>query len=241
MGALEQTPDPAPAHRRVWQTGGVTVVAVLVVAIAVLALRSSSGGTGLKAGQPVPGAAQVVARYAGLPEHGTHLGRPTAPSTLILYADPQCPFCGAFERTALPDLVEHEVRAGMLQVELRPLTFIGEDSARAARMLLAAGEQDRLWPLAELMARFQGSENTHYVTNGYLRQLGGAVAGLDVPRALRAAASPQVAAALAAAKAAGARDKVRSTPWILVGPTGGHLTRITTRRPSAATVRKALA
>jgi hypothetical protein len=49
-----------------------------------------------------------------------------------------------------------------------------------------------------------------------------------------------VTAQLAAAKAAAARDGVTSTPWLLAGPTGGRLHRVTARRPSAADVRRAL-
>ena len=227
--------------RRRWQTGGVTVLALLVVSIAVLALRASSSGTGLPSAGPVPDAAAIAADYAGLPERGTVLGSARARDTLVLYADPQCPFCGRFERDALPDLVRHEVRAGTLRVELRLLTFIGADSERAARTLLAAGAQDRLWPLASLMARYQGGENSGYVTTAYLRRLTGAVPGLDTARVARDASGDRVTAQLAAAKNAAAADLVRSTPWLLTGPTGGTLRKVDARRPSAHDVRAALA
>lgn len=226
--------------RRRWQTGGVTVFALLVVSIVVLALRAGSSDTGLPSSGPVPGAAMVAADYAGLPERGTVLGSARARDTLVLYADPQCPFCGRFERDALPDLVRNEVRAGKLRIELRLLTFIGADSERAARTLLAAGAQDRLWPLAALMARYQGGENSGYVTTAYLRRLTGAVPGLDRGRVAREASSAPVTAALSAAKRAAAADHVRSTPWLLVGPTGGPLRRVDARRPSAGDVRAAL-
>ncbi|WP_445152171.1 DsbA family protein [Baekduia sp. Peel2402] len=168
----------AVSARRRWQTGGVTVLALLVVSIAVL---------------------------------------------------------------VLPDLVGHEVRSGTLRIELRLLTFIGGDSERAARTLLAAGAQDRLWPLAALMARYQGAENSGYVTTAYLRRLAGAVPGLDMARVARDASGPPVSAQLAAAKRTARADGVRSTPWLLAGPTGGRLRRVDARRPSAADVRKALA
>ena len=225
---------------RRWQFGGLAVLALLVVGIAVAALRASSGDTGLPRTGPVPGAQAIAAEYAGVPERGTVLGRPGAPRTLVLYADPQCPFCGRFERDALPELVGDEVRAGTLRIGSRLLSFIGADSERAARTLLAAGAQDRLWPLLALMARFQGGENSGYVTTAYLRRLAGAVPGLDVARAGRDAAGAGVTAWLAAAKAAAARDGVRSTPWLLAGPTGGPLRRVTARRPTAADVRTAL-
>lgn len=233
--------DGSQRSARRWQTGGVSVLVVLVVGIAVLALRTSSSDTGLPSSGPVPDAAAITADYAGIPERGTVLGAADARDTLVLYADPQCPFCGRFERDALPDLVRHEVRAGTLRIELRLLTFIGGDSERAARTLLAAGAQNRLWPLAALMARFQGGENSGYVTTSYLRRLAGAVPGLDVARVARDASSARVTAQLAAAKRAAQADGVRSTPWLLAGPTNGALRRIEARRPSAKDVRAALA
>jgi protein-disulfide isomerase len=235
--SAESTP---PLHRRRWQMGGSAVLLLLVAGIAVLALRVHGRDTGLPRSGPVPGAAEVARDYAGIPQRGTVLGRADAPHTLVLYADPQCPFCGRFERKALPDLVRHEVRAGTLRIDLRLLTFIGPDSTRAARTLLAAGIQDRAFPLAALMARFQGDENSGYVTPTYLRRLAAAVPGLDVARVGREANGAVVTTQLAAAKNAAQHDGVKSTPWLLAGPTGGTLHRITSRRPSAGDVRKAL-
>lgn len=232
-------PTP-PLRRRRWQFGGSAVLLLLVAGIAVLALRVNGRSTGLPKTGPVPGAAAVARDYAGLPQRGTVLGRANAPHTLVLYADPQCPFCGRFERAELPGLVRHEVRSGTLRIDLRLLTFIGPDSTRAARTLLAAAQQDRMFPLAALMARFQGDENSGYVTASYLRRLAGAVPGLDVARVGRDANGPVTAAALQRAKSAAQHDGVRSTPWLLAGPTGGTLQRITARRPSAGDVRKAL-
>jgi protein-disulfide isomerase len=229
-----------PRRQRRWQLGGSTVLILLVVGIAVLALRVHGRDTGLPKTGPVPGAAAIAADYAGIPEQDAVLGRADAPSTLVMYVDPQCPFCGRFERSELPSLVRGEVRSGKLRIDLRILTFIGPDSTRAARTLLAAGAQGQLFPLAALMAKYQGGENSGYVTTAYLRRLAGAVPGLDAARVAREVDGAAVSAQLAAAKSAGARDDVKATPWLLAGPTGGALKRVTAKRPSAGDVRKAL-
>jgi hypothetical protein len=61
------------------------------------------------------------------------LGRPDAPVTLVEIADYQCPFCAAFARDALPEIVQKYVRTGKVRIEFRALAFIGPDFGRGAR------------------------------------------------------------------------------------------------------------
>src|SRR3954454_4688045 len=81
---------------------------------------------------------EAAARFAGLPQHGTTLGSASAPATLIGFADLQYPFCGRYGREVLPSVVDGYVRPGKLGLELNLLTFLGEDSVRAAE---AAGSR----------------------------------------------------------------------------------------------------
>ena len=92
----------------------------------------------------------------GIPQDGTVLGRPDAPVTLIEYADLQCPYCAQWARGALPLLVREYVRTGKLRIEFRGLAFIGPDSDTALRAALAAGRQNRLWNVVELLYADQG-------------------------------------------------------------------------------------
>ena len=242
MDSPSSRSDPAARSRRRWQLAApVILVAAVAAALAVASQFTGREGTGLRPGAPVPDASAVARLFAGVPERGPRLGRPTAPMTLVLYADPQCPFCAAFERTQLPRLVAQQVRPGHLQIVLRPLTFLGADSDRAARMLVAAGERDRLWPLADLMARHQGAEGSGWVTDRYLLQVAGAVSGLGARATLARSRAPAVATVLRGVKDDAARDGVRSTPWLEIGRTGGVLRHLKTDgQPDAGDVADAL-
>jgi protein-disulfide isomerase len=56
-----------------------------------------------------------------------------------------------------------------VKTEFRGFPFIGEDSVKAYRFLLAAAEQDKLWNLAEALYRNQGGENSGWVTDDLIR------------------------------------------------------------------------
>ena len=74
----------------------------------------------------------------GIPQHGTTLGNASAPVTLVEFADPQCPYCGLWERNALPDVIDHYVRTGKVRIVFNGLAFVGPDSETALRTALAA-------------------------------------------------------------------------------------------------------
>jgi protein-disulfide isomerase len=203
----------------------VTVFAVSAVAIAVLTSGSTSQ---LAPGRPVPGAAQTLALFAGIPQHGTSLGNPRAPVTLEEFGDLQCPVCAAYAEDALPSIVDRYVREGRVKLVFRNLDSIGSDSARAARMAGAVGEQNHMWEFIDLMYKNQGAENTGYVTDRYLQALAAAIPGVDVPGALRARSSTTVGTQIDQAQALARELHLQSTPsFVLVhgdqtggGPTG---------------------
>jgi protein-disulfide isomerase len=147
--------------------------------------------------------------------------------TLVEYADLQCPFCRDFALGALPTLVDRYVRDGKVKLELRLLRFLGPDSETAANAAMAAAEQDRYWTFAELFYRNQGDENSGYVTDDFLRRIGGAIPGLDPAsligdRAATASAERRLAGFDASARAAG----VDSTPSFLLAQGDGAPKRV---------------
>jgi protein-disulfide isomerase len=198
--------------------------AVLVAAALIVAsLMSASGGsgepaTGAQVGRPA-GATYVASLLSGIPQRGTLLGRPDAPVTLVEYADLQCPYCGMWERNTLPALVRDYVRAGKLRIEFRGLAFIGPDSETALRTALAAGSQNRLWNVVELLYLNQGAENSGWVDQPLLEGILRA-AGLEPGPVLARASSAAVDHAVSSASAQAQAANVRGTPSFEIGRTG---------------------
>jgi protein-disulfide isomerase len=225
---LRDTPDAARGRQRESVSmsrralvAGSLALAVLTagVLVAIFALRSAPAPSATA----LMGEARVANMLRGIPQHGTALGSPTAPVTLIEFADPQCPYCGIWERDALPAIVTRYVRPGKVRIVFNGMAFVGADSGTALRTALAAASQDRFWNVIALLYENQGVENTGWVTEPLLGAIGGAVPGLDTQQMLADRNSAAVDNAGAAASSLAQRMGVNSTPSFALGPTGGRL------------------
>jgi protein-disulfide isomerase len=197
-------------------------VAAVLVGASLLSARDDGGGGDVAVG----GGPDVEALLEGIPQSGTAIGEADAPVTLAEYADLQCPFCAQWSSQTFPELVTEYVRDGRLRIEFRGLTFIGPESEQALRAALAAGNQEKLWNVVDLIYTNQGPENGGWVTEDFLRSVGAAVPGLDVDRMIDDSDSAEVTAAVDDAAVAGQRDGVTATPTFLLGETGGQLSRL---------------
>ena len=213
----------ARTRRRLWQLGGAVAVAVVVVVAIVLATSGGSGTPKLRAGEKVPGQKATAALLAGIPQKGIVLGDPKAPVTMVEFADLQCPFCRDYTTTVMPSLIASYVRTGKVKMEFRNVSFIGTDSLRAAQMAAAAGTQNRLWPYIDLFYANQQTENSGYVTDAFLRKIGGGVAGLDVSRAMSDRGTASVQRELTDAQTLWQDNGFTGTPSFLLGRTGSAL------------------
>jgi protein-disulfide isomerase len=219
-----------PPRRRAYVVAGIAVaVALGLMAGSLLSARGGDDGGGSPAppaGAEVFGADVAENLLAGLPQDGSALGDPGAPVTLVEYADLQCPFCAQWAARTLPDLVDEYVRSGDLRLEFRGMAFIGEDSETALRAALAAGEQDRLWNVVDLLYLNQGAENGGWVTDDLLAAIGSSVPGLDGDLMEEQMSSPGVTGALQADADAAAAAGITGTPSFELGRTGGRLERL---------------
>lgn len=205
--------------RRVWVAAGVAAALVVAVVAGVVTTRGGDGAQ-VAAGSTLPGAAEVTAVFDGSAQDGVALGPADAPVTLIEFVDMQCPFCREFEVEVVPALIEKYVRRGSLRIEMRGLSFIGPDSERGLRAVLAAGQQDRLFGMKALLFANQGAENAGWLGQDLVEAAGRSLPGLDVARLADDMSSDAVSEQLADHAAEAKRRGVNSTPTILVGKTG---------------------
>jgi protein-disulfide isomerase len=158
--------------------------------------------------------------FAGIPQHGDRLGDPAAPATLLVFEDPQCPFCQEWALGTLPQVVTDYVKTGRVKLVYRGIEVIGPNSQAGLRAVYAAGLQNRLWDFAEALYHLQGSENSGWIT-GAVIEAAASSAGANGREILAAAKTPAVTAPLrAAAQEAGAAG-INGTPtFVLEHPPG---------------------
>ena len=217
----------ARRRQRLWILGGALALAAVVIAIVALSHGKDDNNTpARKPGEIIPGQVETNARFAGIPQRGIVVGDPRAPLTLVEFADLQCPFCRNYTTGVMPSLVDRYVRTGKLRMEFRNVSFIGNDSLRAAQMAGAAGLQNKLWEFVDLFYTNQGAENSGYATDAFLTRIGRAVRGLDVQRALADRAQPSIQTAITEAQTQWQTAGFTGTPAFLLGPTGGRMSAL---------------
>jgi protein-disulfide isomerase len=226
-----QVPEPPGAtsrltRGRLYVAGG--VVALLVLGALIGASLLGGGGDTARetGGAAAYGAEEVETLLAGIPQEGNALGDPSAPITLVEYADIQCPYCAVWSREVFPTVVEDYVRSGKIRMEFAGLYFLGAESELGLRSAVAAGEQDKLWNVLHLLYMNQGSENSGWVTESSLRSLGTSVEGLDASTMLADRDAPAVTRALEESQKRATAAGVSGVPSFEAGPTGGTMERI---------------
>ena len=197
-----------PSGRAVVLAFGVAVAAAVALVAVALIGRGDSNAR--------PPTETRVVDLSGIPQDGRVLGSADAEVTLIEWADPQCPACRVYTEDFFPTVVDEYVRPGTLSTEFRGFPFIGEDSVKAYRFLLAAGEQDKLWDLQEAMYRNQGGENDGWVTDELIRELAAEIPGLDVDRLFVEAEREDIVAEADGAGAAAQAAGIQGTPTLQI-------------------------
>jgi protein-disulfide isomerase len=205
--------------------GGIAVLAIVGI---VLGVTLTGGGKKIPAGVPsvgsiqsgLPGSAEVEAMYKGIPQKGTFLGNPFAPVQMVIYIDLQCPICQNYETTAMPTLITKYVRPGKVRVELKPWAFIGPDSFRGQQATFAAAKQNKAFNFAQVLYDNQGTENTGWLTDAMVAQIGASVPGMQVPQLVADTSSSTVKKQASTVDASAQVNNVTGTPTVFVGKTG---------------------
>ena len=168
----------------------------------------------------------ITSLLGGIPETANVLGKPTAPVTLVYFADLECPICRAFNLGALPSVIHRWVRTGELRIVYasletatrEPETFLTQQVA-----VLAAGAQHKAWYFIEVFYHEQGEEDSGYVTERYLDGIARQVHGLKFASWQKARKRIKYSAQVEGDALAAYKLGLTGTPSFQIGDTGGPL------------------
>jgi hypothetical protein len=108
------------------------------------------------------------------PEGGVLVGNAKASKNMVLFEDPQCPYCREFEEVNGP-VITAALDAGELVVEYRMRCFLGPESVRADNALALAAEVGRFDELRHALFAAQPPEGTGGFTTDDLLGFGAQV------------------------------------------------------------------
>jgi protein-disulfide isomerase len=202
-------------RNRLLVLGGAAVVAVAVVVV----LVAFVGGRGSKststtvqtATNASAGGTEATDTFKGVPEQGDTLGSPSAPLTLYVFEDPQCPYCRQWNIDTLPTVVRDYVRTGKVRLVYRGIEIISSNSVPGLRANYAASLQNKLWQMSEALYERQGEERSGWITTDVIKSAAREV-GADPTKLLRDAGSAAVTAKLNEAVRMANQYGINSTP-----------------------------
>jgi protein-disulfide isomerase len=185
-----------PRNRLLVLAGAIAAAVVAVVVIVVVAGNGSgsSSATTTTATRP-GGGTEAKSTFAGVPQSGDVLGKATAPLTLTVFEDPQCPFCRQWNIDTLPTVVQNYVRTGRIKIAYRGVVVIGANSLVGLAAIYAAGQQNKLWQMAEALYERQGDENSGWITVPVVRAAAREI-GLDPAKVVTAMKTAAVTSAI---------------------------------------------
>ncbi len=192
-------------------------VALVLIAGSILFTRGSGDNsaattTASTGTTPTDTTDPALALVAGIPQKGTVLGKSDATVRMLQFEDLQCPVCKEYTDNAFPAIVDEYVRPGLVKIDFRGLAFLGPDSAKALRIAVASGFQNKLWQVVGLFYEEQGEENSGWVTDQKIDAILAQVPGLDAAKVKVDAKSAAVTKEIAAVQAEATALNVQGTP-----------------------------
>jgi protein-disulfide isomerase len=215
------------------------IVAVALAVILAIVFTGGSSGSSAVTGSTLPDSATIASQFRRIPQQGNVLGRANAPVTMVEYIDLQCPVCRQFETEVMPTILERYVRPGKVRVEVRPIAFIGPDSERGRRAMVAAEPQGKAFNFSQILYFNQGAENSGWLDDSMIADAAVSV-GLDPQTILDNMDSQAVADRTGVYDQQSRTDAVSGTPTIGIGKTGGKPSYFPAGDPGLTAVTAAL-
>ena len=210
-----------PSRRTVIAAGAVAVLVIVGVVLAVIFSSSSDSSA-----TPLPQGAQNEQLFRGIPQKANVLGEANAPVTLVEYVDVQSPQSRDFQLKTVPAIITRYVRPGKVRVELRPLGSLSDESVAGRFALIAAGDQNKMFNVAQLLFLKQGVRNSNWLTADLMRRFGASIPGLDAEQVIdQSRAGEPLQRAYGYDDQAHA-DGVVAVPTVFVGSSGAKLKKV---------------
>jgi protein-disulfide isomerase len=201
------------------------VVAVLVIIAVVLAVVFSSGSGG-NSSQPLAQGPETQQLLQGISQKANALGEAKAPVTLVEYVDLQSPQSRDFQTETMPAIISRYVRPGKVLVELRPLGSLSNESVAGRFALISAGDQDKMFNLAQLLFFKQGAKNTNWLSADLMMRAGASIPGLDAKAVIDQSRAGQPLQRAYGYDDQAHADGVVAVPTVFVGTTGKKLKKV---------------
>ena len=151
-----------------------------VVVAAFAGLLVLSLATGVAAAQGIA-TDQITASDFKAPNNNPSIGMASAPVTMEIWFDYQCPYCRLLWRDALPRVVSKYVASGRLRIIFKDFEFLGEDSVTTALVGRAVWDlyPQRFFEWNIAVFATQGGENEGWASLKRIIELSSFVLGLD--------------------------------------------------------------
>ncbi len=141
------------------------------------ALTVVVAGAGITAGRNHPAVAAAIPAHVTT-DHGFIVGVETAPVTIDVYEDFQCPACARFVAVS-GDAIDQYESSGQAKVVYHIMSFLGPESVRAANAAALAQDRGKFTELYRYLYAHQPAEHTGGYTNDMLIAAGAAVGITD--------------------------------------------------------------
>ncbi len=198
-----------------------TPIAVLLGAIIIaIAFAFGTGGTRPTTDGGAAGAAVDIKNLSV--GSSPIVGNATAPVTMAVWFDYQCPFCKKYDMETVTQVYTNYVATGKVKIVLKDYQFLGADSDAAALFARAVFEAypDKFYAWFQAVMEAQDDEGDQgFGDLASIKTVSASIEGLDVAKVekLMNDKKSEYQAAIAADRAEGASFGINGTPGTLIG------------------------
>jgi len=150
------------------------------------------------------------------------LGSATAPVTMAVWFDYQCPFCKKYDMETVAQVYANYVESGKVKIVLKDFQFLGSDSDAAALFARAVWDAypDKFYPWFQAMMEAQDDEGDEgFGDLASIKTLTATIPGIDVAKVekLMTDKKDEYQKAIAADRVEGGSFGINGTPGTLIG------------------------